>query len=95
MITAIWRRCFAPAPQIARLPDDEMRRAYPWFRWRVMEATYIGYATFYLVRNNIGVVNKDIGAALHYDPSMMGSILAISTDLWPGQVRDGGRLGSQ
>jgi len=43
-----------------------------------MEATYIGYATYYLVRNNINVVTKDMESALGYDDSMLGSILMIT-----------------
>ncbi|MDM8007616.1 MAG: MFS transporter [Phycisphaerae bacterium] len=78
MITAVWRRFFAPAPHIPRLPDDEVRRVYPFFRWRVMEATYIGYATYYLVRNNLGVVTKDMEIALGYDDRMVGSLLMVT-----------------
>lgn len=53
-----FRALFAPAPHIARLPDDQVRRLYPGFRWRILEATFIGYATFYFVRNNLPVVSK-------------------------------------
>lgn len=72
------RTVFAAAPHIPRLPEAEVRRRYPRYRRRVMEATFIGYSTFYLVRNNLAVVAKDMGAALHYDESMIGSILAIT-----------------
>jgi len=43
-----------------------------------MEATFIGYSTFYLVRNNLAVVAKDMQGALRYDEGMIGSILAIT-----------------
>lgn len=72
------RRFFAAAPHIGRLPADEVRRRYPRYRWRVMEATFLGYATFYLVRNNLAVVSKDIENSLHYDKTAIGSILAIT-----------------
>lgn len=68
----------APAPQQKRLPDEEIKKRYPAYRWRVMESTFIGYAMFYLVRNNFSVVSKDIQGALHYTKSDIGSILAIS-----------------
>lgn len=68
----------APAPHRKPLPADEASRVYPWFRWRVMESTFIGYAAFYLVRNNLGAISKDVGDALHYNDSMLGSILAIT-----------------
>lgn len=69
-------RWFRPAPHIARLPEEEARRAWPRYRWRVFEAAFVGYALFYVVRNNLGVVAKELGAALHYDKAMIGDILA-------------------
>lgn len=68
----------APAPPRKPLPDKEVSRLYPKFRWRVMEATFIGYAVFYLVRNNLSPVAKDIQGVLHYNDSMLGSIMAIT-----------------
>ncbi|MBI3119808.1 MAG: MFS transporter [Candidatus Hydrogenedentes bacterium] len=69
---------FRPAPHRPRLPEEEVRQLYPWFRWRILESTFIGYATFYLVRNNLSVVSKDIEGALHYDHSMIGNVLAVT-----------------
>ncbi|MDX9973826.1 MAG: MFS transporter [FCB group bacterium] len=72
------QKWFAPAPQRPRLPDDQVRRLYPWYRWRIFEATFFGYAFFYLVRNNLSVVAKDMEGALHYDHAMIGNILALT-----------------
>lgn len=69
---------FAPAPDKPRLPEAEVRRRYPILRWQILEATFIGYALFYLVRNNLSVVAKDIEGALHYDHSQIGNILAMT-----------------
>lgn len=69
---------FAPAPHIPRLPDEEVRRLYPRYRWRIMESTFLGYAAFYLVRNNLSVVAKDMEVALNYSHSDIGSLLAVS-----------------
>ena len=69
---------FSPAPHIERLPDQEVRRRYPILRWRVLEATFIGYAVYYLVRNNLAVVAKDLEAALGYNRTMIGNILAVT-----------------
>ncbi|MFW5878601.1 MAG: MFS transporter [Myxococcota bacterium] len=77
MLAAI-RKIFGPAPHKARLPDDEIRRHYPRLRWQVMEATFVGYGVFYIVRNNFAVVAKDVQEALHYSNTMVGNILAIS-----------------
>lgn len=78
MIIAACRRCFAPAPHIARLPEAEVRRQYPRYRWRIMEATFIGYAMFYLVRNNLSPVAKEVQSALGYDKDMIGTIMAAT-----------------
>ena len=67
-----------PAPHIARLPEDEVREQYPRFRWRILESTFIGYATFYVVRNNLPVVSKEMGQALHYSKSQIGDLLAMT-----------------
>ena len=67
-----------PAPHIARLPEDEVRKQYPRFRWRILESTFIGYATFYVVRNNLPVVSKEMGQALHYSKGQIGDLLAMT-----------------
>jgi OPA family glycerol-3-phosphate transporter-like MFS transporter len=36
----------------------------------------MAYAMFYVVRNNFAPVSKELGAALHYDKTMIGDILA-------------------
>jgi OPA family glycerol-3-phosphate transporter-like MFS transporter len=69
---------FSPAPHLPRLPEHEVKRRYPGYRWRALEATFIGYATFYLVRNNLSVVAKDMEHALGYSHSMIGNILAVT-----------------
>ena len=69
---------FAPAPPIERLPDEKVKKLYPKYRWNIIESTFIGYATFYIVRNNLSTVAKDMENVLFYDYSMIGNILAIS-----------------
>ncbi len=51
---------------------------YPRLRWQILEATFIGYATFYFVRNNLPVVSKEMGQALHYSKSQIGDLLALT-----------------
>ena len=69
---------FRPAPHIARLPDETVRRVYPRYRWRILESTFIGYATFYFVRNNLPVVSKEMGQALGYSKNQIGDMLAMT-----------------
>jgi OPA family glycerol-3-phosphate transporter-like MFS transporter len=77
-ITRPVREYFAAAPHQPQLPESEVKRLYPWYRWRIMEATFIGYATYYLVRNNLSVVSKELGEQFLYTHSMIGSILAVT-----------------
>jgi len=69
---------FRPAAHRQRLPDEQVRRLYPRFRWQILEATFIGYATFYLVRNNLPVVSKEMGQALGYSKGQIGDMLALT-----------------
>jgi OPA family glycerol-3-phosphate transporter-like MFS transporter len=71
-------KLFQPAPPVARLDEAEAARRYPRYRRRILEATFIGYATFYLVRNNLPVVSKEMGQALGYPKSEIGDILALT-----------------
>lgn len=67
---------FRPPKPIPRKSVEEIERQYPLYRWRVFEAAFIAYATFYIVRNNLAPVQMEMGDALGYDKSMLGSILA-------------------
>ena len=72
------KKIYAPAPHINRLAEDKIAKTYTRYRWSTMESTFIGYAMFYLVRNNLSTVAKDVGTALAYDHNMIGNILALS-----------------
>ncbi|MBN2291136.1 MAG: MFS transporter [Pirellulales bacterium] len=72
------RNFFAPPAPIERLPDDQIKRLYPRYRWRIMESTFLGYGMFYLVRNNLSPVVKEMEGALHYNHSQIGDILALT-----------------
>jgi OPA family glycerol-3-phosphate transporter-like MFS transporter len=67
-----------PAPHIERIPEEEAKRLYPRMRWRILESTFIGYATFYFVRNNLPVVSREMGQAMHYTQGQIGNILAVT-----------------
>jgi OPA family glycerol-3-phosphate transporter-like MFS transporter len=67
-----------PAAHIDRLPAEQIQKLYPKMRWRIMESTFIGYATFYLVRNNLPVVSREIGQSLHYSKGQIGDLLALT-----------------
>lgn len=71
------RAWFRPAPHQPLLPDHEVRARYPRFQLRVLEATFIGYAVYYLVRNNLAVVAKDMGDALGHSKEQIGDLLGV------------------
>ena len=89
-----FRRFLAPAAPVARLPEERARRLYPWMRLNILSATFVGYGMFYLVRNNLSPVSKELGTALGYDKAMIGDILAITAiaygfgKLFMGSVSD-------
>jgi OPA family glycerol-3-phosphate transporter-like MFS transporter len=71
-------RWLAPPEPIDPLPQEQVQQLYPRYRLRILESTFAGYASFYLVRNNLSTVTKEMEGALHYDKSMLGDILAIT-----------------
>lgn len=77
-ITETITNYFKPAPHQPLRPEAEVKRLYPRFRWSILESTFIGYAMFYLVRNNLSTVTKEIEGALHYNHDMVGNILAVT-----------------
>jgi len=70
-------RLLRPAPHIARVSAEQAQKLYPKLRWQVLESTFIGYAAFYLVRNNLPVVSKEMGQALAYNKDQIGNMLAV------------------
>jgi OPA family glycerol-3-phosphate transporter-like MFS transporter len=77
-LTAV-RRFFAPPPPAPRLPQAEVDRLYPWYRWQALEATFVGYATFYLLRsNNLAVVTVEVQQSLDYTKEMIGYLSAVT-----------------
>ncbi|MDQ6630576.1 MAG: MFS transporter [Verrucomicrobiota bacterium] len=69
---------FKAPPPVPRHSEDEIRRQYPLYRWRIFEASFIAYATFYIVRNNFSPVQMELGHAQGYDNIMLGGILSAT-----------------
>jgi OPA family glycerol-3-phosphate transporter-like MFS transporter len=72
------RSFFAPPPPAPPVTEAVARSIYPRYRRRALESTFLGYAAFYLVRNNVPVVTKELHDALHYNESQVGDILAVT-----------------
>ena len=49
-----------PAPPSAPLPDDEVGPSYRRLRRRVFAGIFVGYAGYYLVRNNLALAIPDL-----------------------------------
>lgn len=58
--TATKRSWLAAPPPAPRLPEAEVKRKYPQLRLQVFMGIFIGYAGFYLIRNNIPLIAKVI-----------------------------------
>jgi len=67
-----------PAPYIARLSAAAIAKKYPRMRWQILESTFIGYAVFYLVRNNLAPVSKELGTIAEYSKTQIGDFLAAT-----------------
>src|SRR5215212_2425599 len=72
------QRFYAPPPAAPPLPESDVQSLYPRFRMQALESTYIGYAMYYLVRNNVSIVAVDMQGALHYTKEMIGDIMAMT-----------------
>ena len=56
-----------PRPPAPPVPASEVNSLYPRYRLQALESTYIGYAIYYLVRNNVSIVTVEMqgSAPLH------------------------------
>ncbi len=71
MITAL-----APAPAAPPLPPDRIAPAYRRLRVQVFAAIFVGYAAYYLVRNNLALAIPDIlKEHPEYSKAMLGLAL--------------------
>jgi OPA family glycerol-3-phosphate transporter-like MFS transporter len=66
---------YKPPPPAPRRDGHEVKALYPSFRWRTFQCAFLAYATFYIVRNNLSPVEKEMREALHYDKDMMAAIM--------------------
>jgi phosphoglycerate transporter family protein len=74
----LWR-AFRPTPAAAVILQDPARikAQYQYWQRRVLVATIIGYATFYLVRKNLSVAMPALGKDLHIGKAELGLFLTL------------------
>ncbi len=67
---------FRPAPAAPPLPPDRVEAEYRRLRWQVFTGIFVGYAGFYLVRNNISLATPEIlKAHPEYSKAQLGSAM--------------------
>jgi OPA family glycerol-3-phosphate transporter-like MFS transporter len=65
-----------PAPHIERLPSQEIAPCYGRLRRQVFAGIFVGYAAYYLVRNNLALAIPDIlREHPEYSKAMLGTAL--------------------
>jgi MFS transporter, OPA family, glycerol-3-phosphate transporter len=65
-----------PAPAAAPVPADQIDPAYRQLRWQVFIGIFVGYAGYYLVRNNLALAIPDIlKEHPEYSKAALGSAL--------------------
>lgn len=67
---------FRPAAAAVLLPEAEQNEKMPSWRWRILEATFVGYSVYYLVRGNLNVVVSPMSEDLGYTRAQASLILA-------------------
>lgn len=73
-----------PPPKVAQLPLEEQKQKYPSLRFQVFMGIFIGYAGFYLIRNNLPFVAKtfkDLGAMDEVAIGWAGTCILIAYGL--------------
>jgi OPA family glycerol-3-phosphate transporter-like MFS transporter len=68
---------FKPAPAIERLPAEQIDPAYRRLRKQVFGGIFLGYAAYYLVRNNLALAMPDIlKEHPEYSKAMLGTAMS-------------------
>ena len=73
MLKMIMNGIFTPAPHVEQLPADQIKKKYTFLRWQVFLSILVGYAAFYLVRNNYGLAMPFL-VKLGYTKTQLGLI---------------------
>ena len=69
----------APPPAVRyRVPAGQMPETFTYWRWRLLSSTYVGYAVFYFLRNNLSIALPDMGPALGITKSTFGVYFTLN-----------------
>ena len=84
-----------PAPAVPRIDDAAVRREYPRWRRRILVASLIGYAVFYIVRKNLPVAMPALQKALGASKADLGIFLTLHGVLYGVSKFANGFLGDR
>lgn len=65
-----------PAKHINRLPKEKIDSQYKKLRWQIYLGIFLGYAAYYLVRNNFALAMPDLIAHKGYTKTQLGIVLS-------------------
>lgn len=60
-----------PAREVT-MSEDEIKKTYSHFRWRIFYSSFIAYVVFHICRKNIAVALPSMGEALHLSNTELG-----------------------
>lgn len=61
-----------PQAKPVTMSDDEVKKTYAHFRWRIFYSSFIAYVVFHICRKNIAVALPSMGEALHLSNTELG-----------------------
>lgn len=61
-----------PQAKPVTMSEDEVKKTYAHFRWRIFYSSFIAYVVFHICRKNIAVALPSMGEALHLSNTELG-----------------------
>ncbi|MBS2040029.1 MFS transporter [bacterium] len=69
----------APPPTTSyRVPNSQVVETFAYWRHRLLWSTYVGYAVFYFLRNNLSIALPVMGPALGIDKAVFGMFFTLN-----------------
>jgi len=72
MIEKFWQFFKEPQSKPVTMNEEEVKKTYSHFRWRIFYSSFIAYVVFHLCRKNIAVALPAMGADLHLSNTELG-----------------------
>ena len=72
MIGKIWQFFKEPESKPVTMSEEDVKKTYSHFRWRIFYSSFIAYVVFHLCRKNIAVALPAMGADLHLSNTELG-----------------------